>query len=177
MAEEKERIAKALRERLDEHDENRKIIQDEIASTCDRFAKEAEELEGKLSRELEQEFAKETNRLQSTLSDLTKNAESQEAVQKANEELSKIWSCLVVKEGHNTCSLKIKIENTTLYDGTQDEVIRAIEKRLEEIDEVRRDTQEKIQKACNEKTEHVEKTKQRLNAELKDKYTKENDRL
>lgn len=70
--EEKERIVKALRERLDEHNENGKAIQDEIASTCDRFAKEAEELEGNLNRVLEQEFAKETSRLQSALSDLTR---------------------------------------------------------------------------------------------------------
>ena len=59
MAEEqKEEVVKALRERLDEHNENRKVTQKEAADGCDTLVKGVRDLEAGLLKKIEEGFAK-----------------------------------------------------------------------------------------------------------------------
>ena len=68
--EEREKVTKALMERLESHDENRVTVQDELHGLCDRIKKQIEEMEDKINSELEEKFAKEDNRLQTALNSI-----------------------------------------------------------------------------------------------------------
>ena len=49
-----ERVAKALNERLDTHDNNRKEVQDKLHNMCEKWRKEIDVLEEKINSELEE---------------------------------------------------------------------------------------------------------------------------
>lgn len=63
-------IIKLLNERLDEHNENRKAVQEEVHRICNEIRMKLNEMEEKINNELERQFTKEDDRLQSTLSEL-----------------------------------------------------------------------------------------------------------
>ena len=95
-------IANALRECLDQHNENRRIAQEDIELVCDRLRKQVDETEEGTSRELEEKFDKESSRLQEALDDLYQNRDCherlQEAIQKAGTVLTTKWSCKIKNE-------------------------------------------------------------------------------
>ena len=64
------RAAKALRERLDSHDSNRKEVQEKLHNTCEEWRKQIDELEDKINSELEGKYKEEDNRLQTILNEL-----------------------------------------------------------------------------------------------------------
>ena len=57
------------------------------------------------------------------------------------------------------------------------DVADALNKRLEEADEGRRATQERIDRTCKEVAQKVSELEERLNSEIEEKYTSENNRL
>ena len=113
-------IANALRERLDQHNENRRIAQEDLESACDRFRKQADETEEGTSRELEEKLDKESSRLQGVLDDLYQNRDCpekiQEAIQKAGTVLATKWLCFIKKEESNTY-----LTNTVTLDNASEE--------------------------------------------------------
>ena len=48
VGDEAEAVSKALRERLEEHNENRILTQTQLSSKCNEFKKEVDEAEGRL---------------------------------------------------------------------------------------------------------------------------------
>ena len=65
-----QRVSKALRERLDTHDNNRKEVQERFHNICNEWRRQIDMLEDCISSELETKFKEEDNHLQSTLSEL-----------------------------------------------------------------------------------------------------------
>ena len=65
-----ERIIDALNERLEEHDNSRKKVQEMLHGICDKMRKEIDEMEEKVLEELEVKFTDEDTSLQSTLNEL-----------------------------------------------------------------------------------------------------------
>ena len=66
-------MVKGLRERLDEHDENRKSVQGNIEATCKELSEQAKTLEEWLREGLEGAFAKEVGRVQGALSNISQS--------------------------------------------------------------------------------------------------------
>ena len=62
--EEREKVSKALNERLEVHDDNRKAAQDKLHEACEELRAQIEGLEGKVGGKLEEKFNSEDNRLQ-----------------------------------------------------------------------------------------------------------------
>ena len=63
-------VMKALNERLDSHDNNRKEVQEKLHNICEKWRKEIDDLEDKINSELEAKFKEEDSRLQTALNDL-----------------------------------------------------------------------------------------------------------
>ena len=97
--EERERLSKILAERLEAHDENRKATQEKLHKFCNGLTTETNVLEEKVSRELEEKFTAEDNRLQTVLGGLCSddNDEVSKMIQKAKSELLVMRSYKVVK--------------------------------------------------------------------------------
>ena len=91
-----EGIIDALGRRLEEHDENRRAVQEELHGFCDEIRKRADELEERVNVELGSLFKEEDDRLQKALNDLREFVTAQSArdsdglaraIQKAKAEL------------------------------------------------------------------------------------------
>ena len=94
--EECESVIAALNERLERHDENRRIVQESLQNACDRMRKQIDEMEESINCRLGKKLTMEENRLQGALCELRKY------VGTANEEFSKaiddaIYQLLVVQ--------------------------------------------------------------------------------
>ena len=74
VAIEVEKVAKALRERLDSHNKNRKETQDKLHMLCKEFRDRVNEEETTSSREAEEAFARESNELQTALDNPSNNS-------------------------------------------------------------------------------------------------------
>ena len=100
-------IVTALRARLEGHDNNRKVVQEGLASVCSKFRSEIGEFEERLSTALEENFSDESSRLQSALNFIAQNDEqpTSEAIQTVKAVLSKKWSCNIKKEALQGCAL------------------------------------------------------------------------
>ena len=100
-ADELNRVAKALRERLDKHNEGRKEVQDKLHKTCEEYRKRVTDIEIKTSEDLEKQFTEEDNRIQSILSDLrtAKDDEISKELQKAKAVLSVAQTYELNEEG------------------------------------------------------------------------------
>ena len=70
--EEAARIADKLSERIEEHDENRRRVQDDLYEACNRLKKQLEELEGRVNGSLEEKYVKEDAQMQEVFSELSK---------------------------------------------------------------------------------------------------------
>ena len=62
-----EGVVKALRGRLEEHDNNRKEVQEKLHETCEVWMKEIDDLEEKANNKVEEGYAKESEDLQKVL--------------------------------------------------------------------------------------------------------------
>ena len=58
-----ESVVKALRDRLEEHDNNRKEVQERLCEKCEKWRKEIDNLEEKANNEVEEGYAKESEEL------------------------------------------------------------------------------------------------------------------
>ena len=70
------RGVKALREHLDSHNNNRKEVQRELHEACEKWRKEADELERKTSHDIEVAFSKEKDCLQKALESTCESSDS-----------------------------------------------------------------------------------------------------
>ena len=66
----RERIERALSERLETHDKSRSAAQERLKEICEGLEASVNELENKTIRELDEKSAVESNRLQNALADL-----------------------------------------------------------------------------------------------------------
>ena len=86
-------IIVALEERLEKHNENRKVVQNELHAICEEWRKQADDLEERINKELQVKFTEEDDRLlkalnalrESTLSE--KEGERSAAARRARAEL------------------------------------------------------------------------------------------
>ena len=70
--EECEKTIGALNERLEKHDESRRIVQEALHEICNGLRRRVDEMEERINKKLGEEFTKEDNRLQDTLNELRK---------------------------------------------------------------------------------------------------------
>ena len=104
MAEERcNTVRQALIKRLEEHDANRQLVQDELHNFCDELRKQVKELEDNINKELEGKFSAEDDRLQVALSKLTSSISMNnysDNVEALDDALSKARSVLLVKQSY-----------------------------------------------------------------------------
>lgn len=65
-----EKVVAAIRKCLDNHDTNRKEVQEQLHGTCEKWKKEIDDLEDKINSELEEKFKEKDSCLQAALSNL-----------------------------------------------------------------------------------------------------------
>ena len=89
MEKEREEIERTLSERLEAHDKSRRAAQDRLEGICKGLEENVNELENRLSSELEEKSAAESSRLQSALDDLQMDGggDTPSAIQRAKAEL------------------------------------------------------------------------------------------
>ena len=100
-------VEKALKERLESHDENRKAVQERLHSTCEKWRKQIDELEDKVNSELEAAYKNEDGRLQAALSSLVATASTKDNV-KTLEALQKTKATLLIKQTYELEDLSPK---------------------------------------------------------------------
>ena len=183
--EQKEMIARALRERLEEHNENRKTAQKEAADGYDALIKKIGDLEAELSKKIEKDFAKESDRLQSALDDLPQGeGEDPEkfsaAIQKVKTELSKRWICSLKKEHYKAYEVESEAKHetgTTTCGDTVEGVKEALNKCLEEADQNRKAVQEDLHSICDESIKRLTDIKEDISGKLEEEFKREDSRL
>lgn len=82
-----EEVTEILNERLEEHDNNRKVVQDSLHKILNDLRSQIDEFETRISKELEENFTAEDNRLQSILDDLQMNPSDHRTLKRARAEL------------------------------------------------------------------------------------------
>ena len=116
LTEEVESVVKALKERLDSHDNSRKEVQSKLHSMCEEWKKQIDSLEGKINNELGKKFREEDNRFQVALHNLRTVATSSEetkiieALQRAKAELIVMQKYELKKEEKATLCERLKLE-------------------------------------------------------------------
>ena len=179
-------VAKALRERLDQHNESRKVVQEDLELACDRLRKQVNETEERIGRELEEEIAKESSRLQDALDAIYKNRDCSEQLQEAIKhattalDIKQSW---LIEKGHSkdfTSAINLNTKKEKLADGTvnnKEEAIKALNGRLDEIDENRRSAQEELHTICEGWRKEIDELKEEITSELEGEFKKEDGRL
>ena len=118
--EEAERVVKALSERLESYDNNRKDVQDKLHSMCEVWRKEIDDLEDKINGELEAKFKEEDSRLQAAMNNLQGAVSADE--EKLTEALQKARANLLVVQRYSLNEKRTKrIEKENESDDENDE--------------------------------------------------------
>ena len=113
MEAEIEEIENALRERLEEHNDSRKAVQEKIHCICSELRRQADELEERFNADLEIKFATEDARLQSALNDFRVALKTNDS-KKAADAIRKVKGKLFVKQFY-----RVKVES--VQDGEEEE--------------------------------------------------------
>ena len=92
---ENEKIIDALNERLEEHDNSRKKVQEMLHGICDKMRKQIDEMEEKVLGDLEEKFTNEDTRLQDALNEFrtyvgTEGAENRNILEAARKARAKL---------------------------------------------------------------------------------------
>ena len=115
-----ERVAKALSERLEAYDGNRKEVQEKLHAICDRVRKQVDELEERINKELEEKYVAEDNRLQTALHKLREASRKED---EQNSELKKAIQSgkakLIVSQSHKLFGLKKRNRNHKTFDADE----------------------------------------------------------
>lgn len=91
----------ALRKRLEEHNDNRIAIQEELHSVCSQLKKEIDDMEVQINNKLQIAFESEDNRLQKSLSDIQKLLEKCNTQKETNEIFERIKGDLFVTQNYS----------------------------------------------------------------------------
>ena len=103
MKKEREKIERTLSERLEAHDESRRAAQDRLEGICKGLEENVDELENRLSSELEEKSVAESRHIQSALADVQMDSggDTPSAIQRAKAELLVMQFYNVVKSNVN----------------------------------------------------------------------------
>ena len=190
MEEKRKEAEEMLSERLEAHDKSRRVAQERLEETCKGLEASIEQLENRLSSELEEKSIEESNRLQSALSDLQMDGgDALKATKRAKEELLVVQSYDMIepkvngersefdvsslyelKTGKKKCAEKLENKE-------REKVERTLSERIEAHDESRRAAQDKLRSLCEGLRKQVAEFKSRVNKELEEKFTAEDRRL
>ena len=118
---EKIKIEKGLKDRLEEHDENRKAVLEKIHAGCEDLRKQIDGMEERLTSELEEKFEAEDSRLQNTLYNVQKSStedpdKHRETMEKAKAELSVKQSYDVKEQSLSEAGSNLSESLSKLYD-------------------------------------------------------------
>ena len=104
---ETETVKVALDKRLEEHDENRKVVLEKMHTACDDLKRQIEEMEERLTRELEKKFKAEDNRLQTALHSIS--SEKTEGTKELSKAMAKAKAELCVKQSYGIKELSLRV--------------------------------------------------------------------
>ena len=94
----REKVERALSERLEEHDKSRKAAQEKLGKICRGLEASIDGLENRLNGELEEKSTAENSRLQSALADLqVDGGDAMKTTQRVKAELLVVQSYDVIK--------------------------------------------------------------------------------
>ena len=178
--EEQEKILKALDERVCEHDDSRRVVQEKVCEICGNLRKHVDELEERVNKELEVKFVAEDERLQEAFNALRTAGSLPDALAKARAELRVKQTYDVVKSKSTKLSMMYKLETrqeeldeAALADMTAEELVEALERRLDEHNENRVAVQEKNTATCGKLKRHIDELEERVNSESEERFIEE----
>ena len=186
MADKLKELLGLLKERLVEHDENRKDVQNKLKETYSKITKDADSLEEKISRKIQKDFNPKEEEILRLIEKLNEREGDMDVlVKKAKEELSNEWeyeiqhSELPKKSFVDSYELKVssvKVEKELNFDSTKS-IISQLQEHLEKIRESMTTTQEKLVEICNERRKEGEELEKRVNGRLEEVFKAEVSRI
>lgn len=180
---EKEDIVRALNERLEEHDENRKAVQSSLMEICNERRRQIDGVESGVAKELEEKFAEESRRLETVLNELKMAGDDKDGALTSGTGHAALLAVqsYKIKEQQDEESplvLSTKLRKVDCPACTSTEaLVDALSRQASDHDESRREACESLAERCNEFRKQVDALGERVNEELGAKYTCEDSRL
>ena len=178
--EEQEKILKALEVRASEHDDSRRLAQEKVCEICGNLRRHADELEENVNKELEAKFVEEDARLQNALNALRTGLESEDALGNARAELRVKQTYDVVKSKSPKLSRMFKLETKREQQNevaiaalTAEELVEALDRRLDEHNENRMTVQEKNSAICAKLRQRIDELEESVNSATEERFLEE----
>ena len=174
-----------LEERLVEHDESRKEVQNKLLEICSKITKDPDSLEEKISGDISKNYNAKEEEIYSLIEKLNEGeGDIDGLVKKAKEELSKEWKYEIqyskkAKSFVKSYGLKVssaKVEKELNFDSTE-AIVNALQEHLEKIQRSKDAAEEKLMEICNQIRKKAEELKERVNGKLEDVFKVEDARI
>ena len=176
-----------LEERLVEHDESRKEVQNKLKGTCSKIKEDADSLKEKINEEISEDFnakEEETFGLIEKLNEGEGRDVMNALIEEGKEELSKVWKYTIqnpesAQSFVDSSELKIssvKIENN--FDSDNAEYIaNKLQEHINKLQESKDVTQEEFAELCNKRRKETEELETRINEKLEEVFNAEDARI
>ena len=185
MADKLKELLGLLEERLVEHDESRKKVQNKLLKICSKTTKDADSLKEKISGEISEDFEEKEEEILSLTEKFNRGEGDVEVfVKKAKEELAREWKyeiqhsnsakSFVDSYGLKVSSVKVKKE---LNFDIIESITNKLEEHLNKISEYKDAAQEKLMKICNERRKEADELEARINGKLEEVFKAEDARI
>ena len=161
-----------LEERLVEHDESRKEVQNELLEICSKITKDADSLEEKISEKTSEDFNAKEEEIFGLIEKLNEGEGDMDALtEQAQEELSKEWKYEIqyskkaksFVDSYKLDISSVKVEKKLNFSSTE-AIVNALREHLEKIQRSKDAAEEKLSEICKKrqgKSERLEKEGQR----------------
>ena len=174
-----------LEERLVEHDESRKKVQNKMLKICSKITKDADLLEEKISGEISEDFEEKEEEILSLTEKFNRGEGDIDAlIMKAKEEMSKEWKYEIkhsnsAKSFVDSYELKVSsigVEKDINFDSTES-IVNALQEHFEKLHESMTAAQEKLDEICKKRRWKSERLEKRINGKLEEIFKAEDARI
>ena len=175
-----------LEERLEQHDENRKEVQNEFLEKCSKIREGADSLEEKISGIISENFNAKEEKILGLIEKFNEGKGDMDGlVKKAKEELSKEWKYEIQHsespEKSFVDSYELEISSAEVEKELDSDNIDCITSQLQEhfekIHESMTAAQEKLTEICNKRRKEAEELEKRFNGKLEEAFKAEDTRI
>ena len=176
----------SLEERLDEHDENRKEVQNELLEVCSKIAKDADSLEEKMSGKISEDFEEKEKEILGLIEKLNRGeGKINTLVEQAQEVLSKEWKFEIQHSKSPITSFvdsyrlevsSVKAEKKFNIHKTES-IVNLLQEHFNKIQESRDAAQDRVAEICKGRRKEREELEKRINEKLEKLFEEEDARI
>ena len=185
MAGELKELLVLLEERLVEHDESRKEVQEKLKGTCSSITKDVDALEEKISGEISKDFEEKEEEILGLIEKLNEEGGDIDAlIKKAKEILSKEWEYEIQHYDSGASFVdyyklrvsSIEVEKELDFDNTES-IVNALQEHLNKLHDCMTSTQEKLDEIFKARKKEAKELEKRINGRLEDLFKTEDARI